>query len=243
MPACKRKSVPFDAARAAAHHRRMKLHSLPLSPYAARVRAAIYAKRLPVEIVAPPADWRSSSDFRAISPAGRIPVLVLDDGSTLPESAVIVEYLEDAWPEPSLRPRSPEGVARVRLITQVADLYVMQVALPMFLLYDAASRDTAAIEAHHRRLDDGLKLLNDMLDAGAFAHGHKLSTADAWLTPVRFTLDGLMRFSGRDTLLDRYRSVARYVDVVQRDAALSRVWQEMADGLAAMMAARAQQAR
>jgi hypothetical protein len=52
-----------------------------------------------------------------------------------------------------------------------------------------------------------------------------------------------MRFSGRDTLLDRYRSVARYVDVVQRDAALSRVWQEMADGLAAMMAARAQQAR
>jgi glutathione S-transferase len=216
----------------------MKLYSLPLSPYAARVRAAIYAKRLPVEIVAPPSDWRISADYRALNPVGRIPVLVLDDGSTLPESGVIVEYLEDAFPEPALRPRSAAGTARVRLITQIADLYVMQVAMPLFFLYDAATRDEAAIAAHHGRLDDGLKLLNDMLDSGAYAHGHKLSTADAWLTPVRFALGGLRDFSGRGSLLDRYRSVDRYVDVVQRDPALSRVWAEMADGLAAMMATR-----
>lgn len=218
----------------------MKLHSLPLSPYAARVRAAIYAKRLPVEIVPPPDDWRTSQDYRAINPIGRIPVLVLDDGRTLPESGVIVEYLEDAYPEPSLRPRSPEGVARVRLIAQVADLYVMQVMMPLFLLYDSASRDEAAIATHHARLDDGLRLLNDMLDAGAYAHGRKLSTADVWLTPVRFALDGLKDFSGHSTLLHRYRSIARYADVVQRDPSLSRVWQEMTEGLAAMLAVRAQ---
>ena len=110
----------------------MKLYSLPLSPYAARVRGAIHAKRLNVEIVAPPDDWRTSPAYRALNPIGRVPVLVLDDGTSLPESCVIVEYLEDAHPEPTLRPRSAAGLAHVRLITQVADLYVMQAAMPLF---------------------------------------------------------------------------------------------------------------
>jgi glutathione S-transferase len=218
----------------------MKLYSLPLSPFAARVRGAIHAKRLRVEIVAPPEDWRTSPDFRAVNPMARVPVLVLDDGTCLPESGVIVEYLEDAYPDPTLRPRSPAGLARVRLITQVADLYVMQAVLPLFFLFDSKARDEAAIEAQLAKLDSGLKLLNDMLDAGSYAHGHKLSTADVWLTPVRFALDGLMGFSGRTTLLDRYKSVAAYADVARRDPALGRVWQEMSDGLKAFMEMRVQ---
>ena len=220
----------------------MKLYSLPLSPFAARVRGAIHAKRLNVEIVTPPEDWRTSPDYRALNPMLRIPVLVLDDGTSLPESGVIVEYLEDAFPDPTLRPRSPAGLARVRLITQVADLYVMQAAMPLFFLFDAKTRDKVAIEAQLAKLDGGLRLLNDMLDAGSYAHGHRLSTADVWLTPVRFTLDGLMGFSGRTTLLDRYKSVAAYADVARRDAALGRVWQEMSDGLKAFMEMRAKAA-
>ncbi|HJQ61044.1 MAG TPA: glutathione S-transferase family protein [Vineibacter sp.] len=217
----------------------MKLHSLPLSPYAARVRAAIYAKRLPVEIVAPPDDWRTSPSFAALNPMRRVPVLELDDGTGLAESGVIVEYLEDAFPEPSLRPRSALGVARVRLITQVADLYVMQALMPLFGLLDTKTRDAPAIEAQFGRLEAGLKLLNAMLDADAYAHGHRLSTADLWLASVRFSLDALMAFSGRSTLLDRYKSVAAYAGVVRRDAALGRIWQEMSDALNALMAARA----
>lgn len=217
----------------------MRLYSLPLSPFAARVRGAIYAKRLAVEIAAPPADWRTSETFRTLNPIRRIPVLVLDDGSGLPESAVIVDYLEDAFPEPSLRPRSAAGLARVRLVTQVADLYVMQAALPLFALLTAPRRDDRAVEAQLAHLDAGLGLLNDMLDAGAYARDHRLSTADLWLAPVRFTLEGLMHVSGRTTLLDRYRSVAAYADVARRDAALGRVWREMSDGLAAFTAARA----
>jgi hypothetical protein len=46
----------------------VKLYSMALSPYSARVRASIYAKGLPVEIVLPPTDWRTSSEFRAINP-------------------------------------------------------------------------------------------------------------------------------------------------------------------------------
>jgi glutathione S-transferase len=217
----------------------MQLYSLPLSPYAARVRGAIYAKKLAVEIVAPPAD-RASPEFRALNPAGRIPVLILDDGTALPESAVIVEYLEDAFPTPALRPKSAKDAARVRLITSVADLYVMQAAMPIFFLLDTPSKDEAAIAAAFEKLDAGLAHLESLLRPGAYAHGDRISTADIWLTPVRFTLDGMIGFAKRPDLLDRYPAISGYVDVIKRDDALGRVWQEMTDGLKAFYAKRAQ---
>jgi glutathione S-transferase len=166
-------------------------------------------------------------------------VLVLDDGTTIPESGVIVEYLEDARPSPPLRPRSPEALARVRLITQVADLYVMNTMMPLFALFDAKEKDTAAIDAQLAKLDDGLGKLDALLAPKSFAHAGQLTTADVWLTPVRFTLDGLMGFSGRAGLLDRHPRVAGYRDVARADAALGRVWREMTDGLEAFMMSRA----
>jgi glutathione S-transferase len=53
-------------------------------------------------------------EFRALNPKAEVPVLV-HDGFVLPESTVIMEYVEDKFPEPALRPISPEGRARMRL--------------------------------------------------------------------------------------------------------------------------------
>jgi glutathione S-transferase len=217
----------------------VKLYSLPLSPYAARVRGAIYAKGLAVEIFAPPEDWRTSPEYREINPLVRIPVLLLDDGTVIAESAVIVEYLEDAHPKPSLRPDTAESLARVRLITQIADLYVMQAMMPLFYMFDAKAKDQALIATQLDKLEEGLKHLEAILLVGEYAFPGQLTTADVWLTPVRFSLDGLMGFAELPRLLDRHKAVAAYADTARKDAALGRVWDEMADGLEAMMAARA----
>jgi maleylpyruvate isomerase len=217
----------------------MKLFSLALSPFAARVRVAVHAKKLSVEIVAPPPDWRTSPEFRKLNPLVRVPVLVLDDGTSLAESGVIVEYLEDAYPETSLRPRSPKDLARVRFITQVAEQYVMPSIMPLFGLFDAKVRDEAAVTAAIAKLDSALKQLNDLLPPDSYASGDRLSTADAWLMPVRYSLDGLMNFSGRTELLDRHDAVRGYADVARRDPHLGRVWHEMDEGLKAFMASRA----
>jgi glutathione S-transferase len=217
----------------------MKLFSLALSPYAARVRVAVHAKSLPVEIVSPPSDWRTSAEFRKLNPLVRVPVLVLDDGTTLAESGVIVEYLEDAYPETSLRPRSPKDLARVRFITQVAEHYVMSSIMPLFGLFDTKARDEAAIAAQLAKLDAALKQLNDLQPPGTYASGERLTTADAWLTPLRYSLEGLMNFSGRTQILDRHDAVRTYADVARSDAHLGRVWREMDDGLKVFMASRA----
>ena len=216
----------------------MKLYSLPLSPYSARVRGAIYAKQLDIEISLPPEGWRQSEEFRQLNPARRVPVLILEDGTALPESGVIVEYLEDAFPAVPLLPRDAKGAAHVRLVTTVAELYVMQALMPIFFLLDVETVDDKAVVAAFEKLDGGLAHLETLLRPGAYAHSDRLSTADVWLTPVRFTLDGLIGFAKRPDLLERYPAIAGYTDVIKRDPALSRVWQEMTDGLKAFYTAR-----
>ena len=216
----------------------MKLYSLPLSPYSARVRGAIYAKLLDVEIVAPPEGWRQSEEFRQINPARRVPVLILDDGTALPESGVIVEYLEDAFPAIPLRPGNAKDLAQVRLITDIADLYVMQTMMPIFMLLDVEKIDEPAVAAGFEKLERGLAHLESLLRAGTYAQDDRISIADVWLMPVRFALDGLIGFAKRPDLLERYPAIASYADAIARDPALSRVWQEMTDGLKVFYAAR-----
>ena len=130
----------------------MKLYSVAASPYAARVRASVYAKNLPVEIVSPPEGWRTSAEYRRLNPQVRVPVLILDDGTALSESGVIVEYLEDAFPtQVPLRPDSAAQLAQVRLVTQVAETYVQEAMRPLFRLFDVPDRDAAAIEAQAQK--------------------------------------------------------------------------------------------
>ncbi len=217
----------------------MKLISHPLSPFAARVRAAIHAKGLPVEIVAAPPGWGASPEFRKLNPLGRIPVLVLDDGTALMESGVIVEYLEDAFPERPLRPRAARDLARVRAITQVGEQYVMPATLPLFGLFDTKVRDEAAIAAGVAKLDTALEHLNGMLQPDTYAVGNSLTIADVWLAPLRFTLQGLMDFSGRTDLLERHVALNTYTRVAHKDPHLGHVWREMDEALKVFMASRA----
>lgn len=58
--------------------------------------------------------------FRAINPQGAIPALVLDDGRTLVQSMVIMEYFEEAYPAPPLLPAAAAERARVRALAQMA---------------------------------------------------------------------------------------------------------------------------
>jgi glutathione S-transferase len=55
-----------------------------------------------------------TAEFRAKNPAGRVPVLQLDDGTYLPDSMAIIEYLEEKFPDPPLIGRTPEERAFVR---------------------------------------------------------------------------------------------------------------------------------
>jgi glutathione S-transferase len=99
----------------------MKLYSVDLSPYSARVRMQIYAKGLSdIAIESPAADWGTPT-FRERLPIGRIPVLDID-GDLMPESEVISEYLEAVYPQPSLLGATPRETAHIRTLARLGDI-------------------------------------------------------------------------------------------------------------------------
>ncbi len=61
-------------------------------------------------------------EFVKLNPNGQVPVLV-HDGVVITESTVINEYLEDAFPEPRLRPRAAVARARMRIWSKFVDEY------------------------------------------------------------------------------------------------------------------------
>ena len=91
------------------------LYSAARCPYAARARIVLAEKGIDHEIVeidlSDRPDWLYEKN-----PKGRVPVIEEDDGSPLPESAVIMEFVEERYPEPSLLPADPADRAAVRLL-------------------------------------------------------------------------------------------------------------------------------
>ena len=101
----------------------MKLYNVSTSNFAAKSRIAIYEKGLAIDIVPIPGNDLKSPEYLKINFLGKTPALDAD-GLMIPESETINEYLEDKFPAPPLLPKSPEGRARVRILTRFHDLYL-----------------------------------------------------------------------------------------------------------------------
>jgi glutathione S-transferase/RNA polymerase-associated protein len=99
----------------------MKLYEHPLSPYAQKVKIALYEKGIEFEATIPNL-FGSDPTFEAASPRREVPCLV-DDSLEIFDSTIILEYIEDKWPTPAMLPSSPAERARVRMIEEVCDTY------------------------------------------------------------------------------------------------------------------------
>jgi glutathione S-transferase len=81
----------------------MNLYNFPSSPFGAKVLAVIYACGLQKSVqVIETHPWKSNSGLRAMNPLNKIPVLELDDGEVIFDSAVICEYLIEISGNPKL---------------------------------------------------------------------------------------------------------------------------------------------
>lgn len=134
----------------------MKLYSGPLSLFSRKVEIALREKDLTFERVMVPFSQTGGyspkdPDVLAINPKGQVPVLV-DGDLALYDSTVILEYLEDAYPDPALYPKAPVERARCRLLDVFAD-EVMLVPLRALMFRteprsgDAESRDAKEAKA------------------------------------------------------------------------------------------------
>lgn len=96
----------------------------PLSPYAQKVKIALREKGVAFEAVLPEAigSGARSGRFAEASPRGEVPALIDGDIAVF-DSSVILQYIEDRWPEPALLPQSAADRARVRMLEDVMDTH------------------------------------------------------------------------------------------------------------------------
>ncbi len=112
----------------------MKFYDLPPSPNARRVRIFMAEKGLEIAtvVVDMMAGENRTPEYLAKNSLGKMPVLELDDGTCIAESAAICRYLEELHPEPSLFGRDALERARVEMWHRRMELEIL---LPMIAIF------------------------------------------------------------------------------------------------------------
>jgi RNA polymerase-associated protein len=157
----------------------LTLYDAARCPYCARVRIVLLEKRVEFEAVEIDLDDRPAWIYEKNS-TGRVPV-VEEDAWVLPESAVIMEYLEERYPEPALLAADPAERALARLWIFRHDAFTKP--------YYALRRGEEGAAA---RLDVELGKLDTALAARPWLSGREYGLADIayvpWLLRARDTL-------------------------------------------------------
>jgi maleylacetoacetate isomerase len=173
----------------------MKLHNYHLSSASFRVRIALNLKGLPFEYVSHHlrrAEHRSEA-FLHLNPEGLVPALELDDGAVLTQSMAIIEFLDEAYPEPPLLPHGLHERARVRALVQViaCDIHPVNNLRVLKYLETPLGHDQPTRDTWYRHwVTIGFDALEADLAAspaaGRFCHGDAPTLADVCLLPQVF---------------------------------------------------------
>ena len=149
----------------------LTLYDAGRCPYCARVRIVLAEKAVPYETVEIDLSDRPAWLYEK-NPLGRVPVLE-EEAFCLPESVVIMEYLEERYPDPPLLPADPAERALARLaIDRFDDRFGDD--------YYAARRGDGVAR---QRFDHRLEELDQALAAQPFLGGRAYSLADAAYLP------------------------------------------------------------
>ena len=172
--------------------------------------------------------------FLAKSPMGKVPYLVVN-GGTLAESQVIVEYLEERFPEPPLLPREPLARARVRELVALIELHLELVARRLYggLFFAQPYAEETAREVE-RELEKGVRAFARRARFAPWLAGSEFSLADC----VGFAHLPLVALAARKAFgRDPFAEDARYAQWLARARArpaFARVDEERRAAQAAM---------
>ncbi len=166
----------------------MKLIGSLASPYTRKVRIVLAEKKIDYdfEIDNP---WKADAKAAKLNPLGKVPALLLDDGRTLFDSRVIVEFLDNASPIARLVPAENRERVEVRRWEALADgVLDAGVLARVENQREAKLRSAPWIERQMGKVRAGLAAMDSELDDKPWCVGTGYSLADiavgvclAWL--------------------------------------------------------------
>lgn len=156
----------------------LKLYGNRLSVNVRRVWVTLLEKQLAFEPILLQLDGdQFQSEFTAINPLQRVPVLE-DDDFRVVESLAILDYLELQYPSPPLLPVDARAIATVRMAELIAINELQPATLP--LTRQALGMDVleTAIAQAHGRITIVLQMYESMLRSSPYLAGSGLTLAD-----------------------------------------------------------------
>ena len=160
-----------------------RLYHQPLSPFCRKIRLVLAEKKIEVELVEEKT-WERRIDFLRLNPAGKVPVLRMDD-LVLAESSAIFEYLEEVYPDPPLLPQTPAERAEARRLEGwFDDKFHNEVTAN--LLYERVNKrlsksgypESARIKEGARNIKYHLDYIGWLMEGRRWLAGDQMSIAD-----------------------------------------------------------------
>ena len=200
----------------------LTLHYHPLSSFCWKVLIALYENDTP--FTPHKVDLGNEAERAALLklwPIGKFPVL-LDDATdrTIPESSIIIEYLDDPYRgRTRFIPADPKLALQTRLRDRFYDLYV-HLSMQKIVgdrLRPEARRDPHGVEEATARIQSCYGMIDKEVAAKTWAMGEAFSLADCAASPALFYASKVVPFG------DTHRNVAVYFDRLKARPSFARV--------------------
>lgn len=200
----------------------LQLYAHPFSSYSQKVLIALYENATPFTYrPLGPEDPAAYEELAALWPLKKFPVLT-DDGRTIIETTVIIEYLDQCHPGPvRFVPGDVETATEVRMLDRFFDNYVMTPMQKIVLDHrrPEKDRDPFGVAEAKSALDEIYAWLDGRLRSRPWAAGDNFSLADCAAAPSLFYADWAHEIGSQFGTLRSYRqrvlarpSVVRAVD-------------------------------
>jgi glutathione S-transferase len=157
----------------------MKIIGSLTSPYARKVRIVLAEKKIEADFV-PENVWAPETTIGQHNPLGKIPCLVMDDGSAVFDSRVIVEYVDTLSPVGKLIPADGRERAAVKTWEAMADgLLDAGILARLEATWRPAEQQSPAwVERQMSKIDGALKGMSIGLGESTHCHNNQFSLAD-----------------------------------------------------------------
>lgn len=203
----------------------LTLHFHPLSSFCWKVLIALYEND--IAFAANQVDLTDPAEraaFLKLWPIGKFPVLVdAARGETVPESSIIIEYLDRHYPgRTRFIPEDPDIALLTRLRDRFYDLYIH---LPMQeivgdRLRPQDKRDPFGVEAARARIRGSYAMVEEQMASRPYAVGAAFTLADCAALPALFYANRVV------PLAAEHRNVVAYLDRLKERPSIARVLEE-----------------
>lgn len=212
----------------------MKLCGFRISNYHNKVRLVLLEKEIPHE-EDPTCFPSQSPEFLARSPMGKAPFLETDQG-LLCESAVICEYLEDAFPQNPLLPKDAFARAKVREILQVLELHVELSNRKTFgALFFGGSLTDDAKQQIKAEVQKGLRAFAHLAQWKPYLAGDTYTLADAAAAVHLPMIAMTTQMAFGENLLTSIPEAAAYIEMLGKRPQVAKVWADRDEAFKAFM--------